>query len=262
MNIRRSTYNALITEVDANGHNSNVIRAVALAIFVKHLIPSSCIKNFSWYKLHKLTGLHYNTLKKRLQSLERLGLVERMGKAQTTLRFKRIASKNARRNINLSEIKFDSVADVEKSLLAMFVVEIQRHKDFYKQVFASLRNPKDLNELKWARNAKKRCGNAEKFVERGLSYKTIAEKLHIGVQKAIAIVKWAVENKFLRKIRPKWSKVNLKGAFRGGFERLGQSWEDGFTFVMSNCVVLVKANRYKVGSRFAQSPIPPVGNIR
>ena len=49
--------------------NKSVTKALALAIFVKNRIKSSTIQDFSYNKLHLLTGLHINTLKKRLDVL-------------------------------------------------------------------------------------------------------------------------------------------------------------------------------------------------
>lgn len=251
--IKRQRFNGWITEVNSKGTNSNIIRAIALLIFVKHINPTSCVINFTLYKLHKLTGLHYTTLRKRLQSLKRLGLIEFIGKGQTTLRFKRISSKNNRNNICLDHIVFDSVADVEKSLYAQFIVEIQIQKEFVKQVINSRNNPKDYKELDWAKDTKKRCGiHADKFEDWGLSYKTIARKLHISIQKALAIVKYALRKKFIRKVRQSKQVVvtKLKGAFN--LVKFGEKL-NGSTYVVTDGIVLVKANKYRVGSRCVQT---------
>lgn len=258
MRIKRSKYNEWVTDADRHGKNSNLIRAISLLIFVKHDNPTSCIKDFSYYKLHQLTGLHYTTLRKRIQTLKNLGLIEFIGKGNTTLRFKRIASRNNRNNINLDHLNYDSVADVEKSLYAQFIVEILIRKEYVKQVIKSKRNPKSQKEFEWAKDEAKRCRiDKTKFEDWGLSYKTIADKLHIGVQKAMMIVKYAIRNKFIRKVRQRkqWVVEKIKGAFNlAKFEDV----MNGFTFMMSNCVVKVKANKYRIGSRCPLPLITPL----
>ncbi|MBD5381975.1 hypothetical protein [Clavibacter sp.] len=151
---------------------------------------------------------------------------------------------------------------MEKSLYAQFIVEILIRKEYVKQVIKSKTNPKSQKEFEWAKDEAKRCGiDKTKFEDWGLSYKTITEKLHIGVQKAMMIVKYAIRNKFIRKVRQRkqWVIEKIKGAYNLA------KFEDslsGFTFMMSNCVVKVKANKYRVGSRCPLPVITPLAFIR
>ena len=251
MKIRRSSFNDWMTNVDDS--SKRIVKAISLLIWVKKNYPTSCVKNFSVNILHEKTGLHYTTLKKRLETLKQMGLVEFIGKDKRTLRFKRISATNSRNNINLDHIVFDSVKDVEKSLYAQFIVEIQIRKSFVKQVIKSYKSPKSKQEYDWAREQMKRCGiENDKFVDYGLSYKAIANKLGISIQKAMSIIKYAIWKKFIRKVKQKkqWIVTKCKGAWTA-IEDLknNQNFREGFTFAMSNCFILVKANKYVVGKR-------------
>ena len=50
--------------------NPQLARAIALAIYIKLNVTSSSIKECTTNKIHSLTGLHANTIKKRLITLK------------------------------------------------------------------------------------------------------------------------------------------------------------------------------------------------
>lgn len=93
------------------------------------------------------------------------------------------------------------VTDYEKYLCSLQVVEIQRRKDFVKHTFESLEAPDTLDEYHKAKKTAKRYGYNGEYKEFGLSYKKIAKELGVSLQKAFYIVKFAVENRILAKVR-------------------------------------------------------------
>ena len=66
-------------------NDRNIVKALALAVFVKNMVKSSSIPNFTIDKLHKLTGLHATTIKKRLKTLDNLVLLAEQGTMRSIL---------------------------------------------------------------------------------------------------------------------------------------------------------------------------------
>ena len=55
--------------------DTELTRAFALLLWVKSKFVSSTIVDFSYNRLHILTGLHINTIRKRIKTLKSLNLV-------------------------------------------------------------------------------------------------------------------------------------------------------------------------------------------
>ena len=146
----------------ANG-NANIIKALALAVYVKKNVVSSTITNYTTNKLRNLTGLSYSAITKRINTLKQLGLVKFVGRNNQHLVISNMASHCKHRNIDLSKCVVNSVKDIEKSLYAMFVLEIQKRKDFVKHTIQSVNNPSNLDEHKRARQICKRYGYDREF---------------------------------------------------------------------------------------------------
>lgn len=223
--------------------NANLIKALALAIYIKKHIVSSTITNYSLNKVRNKTGLAYSSIRKRIETLKQLGFIRFGGKNNEHLTIVCLSSKCNRRNIDLSKCVFDSVKDIEKSLTALFIVEIQKHKDFAKHTIQLAHNPK-LSEHKAMKRAKKICnryGWDKEFNEYGISYKTIAKKLGVCLQKAFEIVKFAIANNMIVKQRNQ-TQTCIWGI---GY---AQSYCDikDYTFVTKNNAYKVYANSYLV----------------
>ena len=221
--------------------NAKIIKALSLAIFVKKHIVSSTINNFSINKLRILTGLSYSTLRKRLQTLRNLGYIKNVGKNNEHIVFTTLSSNGKHRNIDLSKCVCDSIKNIEKSLNALFVVEIQKRKDFVKHTIQTAHNPKELEEMKKARKLCNRYGYGKEYKEYGLSYKTIAKKLGVSIQKAFEIVKFAIVNNMIAKIKHQ-VQVFKKGI---GFAQKFCDFND-VTFFTQNNAYKVYANSYAI----------------
>lgn len=227
-------------------NDKNIVKALALAVFVKHRVKSSTITNFTIDKLHKLTNLHSTTIKKRLKTLNELGLISRSGNNNEHLVFNSISSHNKFRNIDISKAIFDTIKDVEKSLLTFIVVEIQKRKNFVKQILNTASNSKSYKELKSARRKCRVFGLRGEYKEYGISYKKIAKEMCVSVAKAVNIIKFAVENQFLNKEHNQ-TQVFCLGI--GIASKYGVNV--GGTFCTNNNIYKIYANTYSLGYRLS-----------
>lgn len=223
--------------------SGKVGKALSLAIFVKERFASSTITNVTIDKLHKLTGLHANTIKKRIKTLKEMGLVKFVGKNNEHLLFESISSSSEHRNVYAEFVVFDNIKDIEKALEALLIVEIQRRKDFAKHTIQSAQNPSTLEEHKSAKKICKRYGWGKEYQEFGLSYKGIAKNLGVCVQKAFAIVKFAIEKGFLIK-----TKRQIQKFVYGIGHSLKYIDNNEYTFCTNNNAYTILANVYSLGS--------------
>lgn len=225
-------------------NDKNIVKALALAVFVKHRVKSSTITNFTIDKLHKLTNLHSTTIKKRLKTLNELGLISRSGNNNEHLVFNSISSHNKFRNIDISKAIFDTIKDVEKSLLTFIVVEIQKRKNFVKQILNTTSNSKSYKELKSARRKCRVFGLRGEYKEYGISYKKIAREMCVSVAKAVNIIKYAIENQFLNK------EHNQSQVFCLGIASMAKYVSNvGGTFYTKDNIYKIYANTYTLGAR-------------
>lgn len=219
---------------------ADVLKAFALALFIKNTIKSSTINDFSYNKLHIITGLHITTLKKRIETLKKLNLISYEGRNKQHLCIKSIISNRERRNYNIQDINFNSVKDIEDSLYIYLFVEIQRRKDFVKHTIEAAHNGHDLKTIKRAKRLCRRYGYDEKYHEFGLSYKTIAKKLGICIQKAFRIVKLAVEWGFVKKYK------RIEQIYCRGIKKFSKYLEGDATFFTKDNAYIVLANAYSL----------------
>lgn len=228
------------------GLDKTLVKALALAVFIKTRFASSCVRNFSYRKLRALTGLHDTTLKKRIAKLEEYGLITRVGRNNEHLVVSSIASHNNRRNVDISRIEVETIKEIENSILAMVVVEMQKRKDFVKHILNCVANPKDTREYKRSRRICRDYGYQGEYKEYGISYKRIAKEMGVCLQKAIRIVKYALTNDFLN-VEHRQAQIRIQGAifldkyFEGGY----------YTFCTKNNAYRIYANVYSLGSRFS-----------
>lgn len=171
------------------------LKALALLIFVKAHKATSVIANYSTYKLSKLTGAHKNTIKRRINALADMDLIECADVNNKHLRFKKVRAKCF--NINISKIDQSSLKSIELGLKALVIVETQAQKNFLEQQIIKATNPKSGTPLKEIKRAKHICRQRgiTKFQDNGISYKAIAKKLNSGYGKVSQAIKYGVEHK-------------------------------------------------------------------
>lgn len=126
--------------------NSQLRKAIAFSLFVKKHTRNSIVKNWSINKLHDITGVSVNAIKDRLFVLKNMELIEETGLNNKHLVFKSLHSHTSHRNIIIPEITFQpdtnlkknayaqEIKNIENTLTAMLLVEIQRRKNFAKQM--------------------------------------------------------------------------------------------------------------------------------
>lgn len=234
--------------------DKDYVKALALFCFLKDRFPASAILDYTRYKIRKITGLHSNTIKKRFDLLAKIGYVQfKTAKDGTiTLVLNKVASKHKERNIDLSGLVYDSVKSVEKSLYVIYIGIIIERKKYAKQVIYEAHNSYDLKKLKSAKNREAQLkgvrGSNPTFVDNGLSYKGIAKRLKVSLQKAFNIVSFAVEFDFLIKIKRQYQLF-----CRDAYRRFEFCKNDVMKFMFStkNNLYLILANQYRLGERLA-----------
>ena len=156
-----------------------------------------------------------------------------------------IVSKHAKRNVKLGErkVEYSSLKSVEYSLQAILVVVIQSRKDFAQRTIRNAHGAShDYKVVNAARYAARKFGFGFEYVEKGLSYKTIAKKLGVSIKTAVEIVKFAVKRTILKKTKHFISdylpKVNFMEV-------------SGYNFTTRNYGYKVMANTYSVSPSLA-----------
>lgn len=245
MEIRRKILNDMYC-------NPELRKAIAFSLFIKTRVKSSAVQRWSINKLHKITGVSACAVRKRIDTLKAMGLVEFTGKNNRCLVFKSLKSHTSHRNVLVPNIEFISRNDskknayaqnvkfIEDTLSAMLIIDVQNRKNYAKQMIQQSKHPKGLKELKTAKKACNRFGYGDKFRENGISYKYIAEKLSVSVQKAFDLVKFAVKNEILCKYR------NIEKRFLSSIDYIKDMILNNYTYIKGGVICRVYANTYEV----------------
>lgn len=231
--ISRKIFHDNISDADA-------VKALALLIFVKNHFKTSVVPNFTLYKIVSLTGLHYNTVKKRLNTLGDMDLIETVGKYNQHLKFKRVRAKNS--NVNFSRIDTSSVKLIEKGLRALFLVEKVNQKNYVEQRVILAQECKNGKERKAGKQTCKKCGSSD-FKDNGISYKYLAKKLNISSKTVADMVEFAVSSKLVVKHKT----VTQIAYIKGGAKKALSMFHDvkGF-FATKNNIYQIGCNRYSL----------------
>lgn len=217
--------------------NKKLLKAIAMLLLVrKKTKGKDCFRKFRYSHISKITGMHSNTIKERLHTLIEYGLACFDGE---TLMFRSITSRHTKRNIRLSDAKFSykSIKDVEHSLFSLLIVILQNRKEFCKRTIRNAHDGKDVKSVKTARLQSRKYGYGNEYVERGLSYRTIARKLGVCIKTAVETVKFGIKKGFFSKethfLPTFMPNVNFMEVF-------------GYTFTTKNYGFVVIANTYTV----------------
>lgn len=244
MEIRRKLLNQMY-------RNPQLRKAVAFSIFVKSRTKSSTVHHWSVNKLHDITGVSAGAIRKRLAILRKLELIEEVGNKKRCLVFLSLKSHTSHRNAYIPTTDFISntnlkknayaqeVKNIEKLLSVAIVIEIQKHKEYAKQMIQQSKHPKNLEELKVAKKACNRFGYGEKFQDNGISYSCIAKKLGSSLKTAFDIVKFAVEKEILTKTR------NTRKRIFSNINYIQDMIKTNYTYIKNNIIYKVYANSYR-----------------
>lgn len=225
--------------------DSKVVKALELYLFVKvrYEAFSSTIKDFRYNSLSKETGLCFTTIKKRINILKQLGLVEFIGKDRQHLLFKSLKSKKS--NVRIEQIDFSTIKTIGDGLRALFLVEVQVQKEYIRQLMMKYNNPSKSDDYKAIRReVRKRGLMGKKFEDNGISYKYMANKLKIGYNKVHELIKCATERGMVAKKRnakliydANVSGANVYSVFE--FEE-----DKRHKYISNNCIYYLGANTY------------------
>lgn len=208
MKVRKS----IIGRLRKHNGKAEVTKALALVLFYQMRVlsdQSKCnadgmtacrVKDFSYNKLRNITGLHINTIKKRIATALRTGWVVQSG-SDLLIDNKRIRSSHGRNNYSIDN-GISNIKDLQDYLLAHIVINIQECKDYAKDVFGKLKRPTNLKDYKKARkDARERYPMKDKYSGDGVSYGCIASNAGVCRTKAIQVVLFAERSGLIRRIR-------------------------------------------------------------
>lgn len=229
--------------------NVELRKAVSMSLFLKKHAVSSAIHDYSVNKIRLLTGLSANVIKKHVDILLVYGLAEFVGKKKDIFILHTLKSGTKHRNVYINDDNFEYNGNIRKNnkaqrvkhiddlLCIAMITEIQKHKDYAKHIIQKKEKPKNLQEFKTALSTCKNAGWGKFYVENGLSYSTIAQRLGVGVQKAFLLIKKAVEQKILKKVN------NIKKVLYPGAIYI-QDLIKSYTYIYKDYVYQVNANTY------------------
>lgn len=217
--------------------SKKLLKAIAMLLLIRK--RTNCKNRFSKFKynhLVEITGMHPNTIKERMHTLVEYGIAIFNGE---TLVLRSITSKHVNRNIKLGKFNYGNVKSVEISLRSLLIVIIQNRKNFCKRAIRNAHNGRNAKRIKSARKVSRKYGFGNEYVEKGLSYKTIARKLGVCVKTAVETVKFGVKMRFFKKEKHCISYfmpfVNYRDVY-------------GYTFTTKNYGYIIQPNTYEVSS--------------
>ena len=188
--------------------DGDVVKALALAIYVKMNAVSSTVNRCTVNKLHELTSLHSNTIKKRMKTLLEMELIRCDQNNNVT--FITLQSSCKKKNVLFDFSKYKSVSELEYALYSLLLKDILRKKEYMKKEIDEIKNIETPANASESRSIKSRIKKLrkniykhrnttglsiteEEYKEYGISYDTIAKKLGVCRQKAVELVKFALK---------------------------------------------------------------------
>ena len=231
MKVRKSIIHKL-------NNDAQVRKALALSLYCKDELGIHYVKEFTYNKLHVLTGIHVNTLKKRIRTLMEVGLAFMEGRK---LVFNKVHKDNNRNNIILDTERIHTLKDYEYAIISLGIAIVQANKIFAKSVIDKCTDPKNLKEYKSAKKLANAHGYGRNFVDNGISYEYMANKFGISVKTACSVVKFAVKNLILC-VKKNFEQIFVKSVNKA----IGKFYSE-YTFSTKNNIYVVHANSYSLG---------------
>ena len=230
-------------------------RAVAFAIYMKNCCPTSVVKDWSYKKLARITGLNPKTCKKYVGILREMKLARiTSNKGHNYLFFKKLKEpkKKNRWNVGYHSPKYkdvvlgryttDSIKIIETHLRALCICEVQRRKDYARQSISTTQDPKNLKEFKRARKVCRARG-WESFSDNGISYKYINSRLHCSPNTTSATIKYGEDIGLYTVTRS----VRRSIFYRKGEARLAAKYiDERYSWYTNDTIYYQPANIYKL----------------
>lgn len=227
-------------------------KAVAFAVFLKNKTnDSSVIHDFTIYKVHKLSGLSYKTIRKYLAVLFKMELAMlRSG----SLYIMKMSSHIRHKNIDISRIITDGFKNTYNQIRDVIFLAIQARKDFIKGLLRLRKNPEWDTDFKKVRRLCKKCCNNPyaEYKEYGISYKRVAKEIGCCERTAFSIVKDALKRKWCTKTN-RCEVVLMEG--------VNYMEVPGFTFTTENYGFILRSNTYTLKKEWAEAIGAGAGKI-
>ena len=246
---------------DALHNTQDGRKAIALFVVLKSIYRAGGIPNYSANRIRKVLGMHIDTLKRLMDVLKSNGLCYLIGKYNKTLKMRSIRTKWKDKDIDISFIKFSLkrrengsyegvryvIDKIAKELVAVYIMETNRRREYARRLVSSSVNPHSKDEMVKADKERRKRGYGKRFVNKGISYSGLGEKLGMSEQMAFYTVKYLVDNGFLVKQNnieriDTADKEHLKDMAKIIRDKFGKNCEP--TFVCGRFVYFVKANDY------------------
>lgn len=218
-------------------------KALALAIYLKHLLKGSRLPEMTLRKVIQLTRLDYRTVKRYLPLMESRAYIhfEGLGKRKTLV-VNRLKSHRPKRNVDISSFDFSSYKEVLLSLRSFMVMRIQAAKDWMKVLLDGFHNPSSTENLKdLGRKVRSYVQSGvlnnpyDGYKEYGLSLKRIARELGCSVKAAEEVVDYAISHSWMAR-EHHCIQVCAPG--------INHYVPEGYTFSTTNNAYIVQANTY------------------
>ena len=179
-------------------NDTDAFKALALFVYVKQHKPCSVFPDYNLSKFSRFVGLSKNTARKRLKKLVEMGLVERIGKNEQHLLFKKARRKHA--NVIVSRVRYGSVKETELALRAILVCEIQRSKDWLEQrVFEAYAPDGGVPYMKRKRALRVcRKRGITTFTDNGISWRTISKRLNCSLSIVRQVLDFGEKNLYFK----------------------------------------------------------------
>ena len=214
---------------DAIG-NPALRRAIALSIFLKDHNKTSVYKHYSVRELSRISNLSPNTCKERINTLVKNNLafikVEngikylKLNKLRRGLIHFTATRPNGEKvertyyprkaDVSLEKINRQSVKEIELGLMSLSIVEITIRKEFVKHQIDLAHNPMPYDSLKAVKRAMRKCrlsGYGDKFVDDGLSYRTLQRRLSCGASRVKKVIDYGEKYNLFSIVRRSWEKI-------------------------------------------------------
>lgn len=189
--------NIRIDLLGAMSGNLLLVKAIAMAIFVKNHLKDARVTHYTPNRLRDLIGkhqrpLHHTTVTKYVDELLRADLARVEG---ADLVLCSLSDRRGKFNLSLGDTSGLTISELENHLLTAQVMLILKRKEFVKRTIETATNPKrtkdGYQDFKQARRRCRQYGYTREFHDHGLSYRTIARRLGISLQKAEEVIRYA-----------------------------------------------------------------------
>lgn len=149
-----------------------------------------------------------------------------------TLYFSKIRSNSKTRNFKIECQRGDSIKSIGRRIAEHVVSAPMRAIGYVLELKRRLQNPKDFDELKHAQSRAKRLNfDIERFIDKGVSYSTIAKKLNVSRSYVIEIIGKCEQSGIVSRLKRRFPETYTMASRR--FVNLGKflsSISDKYTF--------------------------------